>query len=44
MQAPAIAERAIVISHGLLGAVLRGVYAALAYETTWSQALPQDAF
>lgn len=41
---PAIAERAIVISHGLLGAILRGVYADLDYKATWSQALPQDAF
>jgi broad specificity phosphatase PhoE len=41
---PAIAERAIVVSHGLLGAMLRGVYADLDYATTWSQDLPQDAF
>ncbi|MGL5535976.1 MAG: histidine phosphatase family protein, partial [Aeromonas veronii] len=44
LQDPAIAERAIVISHGLLGAMLRGVYADLDYEATWSQELPQDAF
>lgn len=41
---PAIAERAIIVSHGLLGAMLRGVYADLDYATTWSQDLPQDAF
>lgn len=39
-----IAERAIVVSHGLLGAMLRGAYADLDYATTWSQDLPQDAF
>jgi broad specificity phosphatase PhoE len=44
LQDPAIAERAIVISHGLLGAMLRGIYADLDYEATWSQELPQDAF
>lgn len=41
---PAIAERAIVVSHGLLGAMLRGAYADLDYHTTWRQELPQDAF
>lgn len=44
LQDPALAERAIVISHGLLGAMLRGVYADLDYEATWAQELPQDAF
>ncbi|AYK18809.1 histidine phosphatase family protein [Aeromonas veronii] len=44
LQDPAIAERPIVISHGLLGAMLRGVYADLDYKATWSQELPQDAF
>ena len=41
---PTIAERAIVVSHGLLGAMLRGAYADLDYSTTWRQELPQDAF
>jgi probable phosphoglycerate mutase len=41
---PTISARAIIVSHGLLGAMLRGVYADLDYETTWSQELPQDAF
>lgn len=41
---PSIAERAIVVSHGLLGAMLRGAYADLDYTTTWRQDLPQDAF
>ncbi|MEN9532765.1 MAG: hypothetical protein RIQ83_1989, partial [Pseudomonadota bacterium] len=39
-----IAERAIVVSHGLFGAMLRGAYADLDYTTTWLQELPQDAF
>jgi probable phosphoglycerate mutase len=44
LQDEGIAERAIVVSHGLFGAMLRGVYADLDYTTTWSQELPQDAF
>ncbi|MNJ72419.1 hypothetical protein D3C76_1865370 [compost metagenome] len=36
---PTTAERAIVISHGLLG-----LYADLDYAATWRQDLPQDAF
>jgi probable phosphoglycerate mutase len=44
LQDERIAERAIVVSHGLFGAMLRGVYADLDYTTTWSQELPQDAF
>jgi len=39
-----IAEQAIVVSHGLFGAMLRGAYADLDYTTTWLQELPQDAF
>ncbi|MFC5707795.1 histidine phosphatase family protein [Aeromonas eucrenophila] len=39
-----VAERAIVISHGLFGAMLRGAYADLDYVTSWRQELPQDAF
>ncbi|WP_310597057.1 histidine phosphatase family protein [Aeromonas aquatica] len=39
-----VAEHAIVISHGLFGAMLRGAYADLDYVTTWRQELPQDAF
>jgi broad specificity phosphatase PhoE len=41
---PATAECAVVISHGLLGATLRGLYADLDYAATWRQDLPQDAF
>lgn len=41
---PKVAERAIVISHGLLGAMLRGVYADLDEAAIWTQELPQDAF
>ncbi|WP_378080357.1 histidine phosphatase family protein [Aeromonas bestiarum] len=44
LQDERIAERAIVVSHGLFGAMLRGAYADLDYTTTWSQELPQDAF
>lgn len=39
-----IAEQAIVVSHGLFGAMLRGAYVDLDYTTTWLQELPQDAF
>ncbi|WP_265456686.1 histidine phosphatase family protein [Aeromonas salmonicida] len=44
LQDEGIAERAIVVSHGLFGAMLRGAYADIDYTTTWSQDLPQDAF
>ncbi|MGL4356551.1 MAG: histidine phosphatase family protein [Aeromonas popoffii] len=44
LQDERIAERAIVVSHGLFGAMLRGAYADLDYTTTWLQELPQDAF
>lgn len=46
LQDDRIAERAIVVSHGLFGAMLRGAYAYadIDYTTTWSQELPQDAF
>ncbi|MBO2899575.1 histidine phosphatase family protein [Aeromonas dhakensis] len=44
LQDEQIAERAIVVSHGLFGAMLRGAYADLDYTTTWLQELPQDAF
>ncbi|ELI6431019.1 histidine phosphatase family protein [Aeromonas salmonicida] len=44
LQDDRIAERAIVVSHGLFGAMLRGAYADIDYTTTWSQDLPQDAF
>ena len=44
LQDEGIAKHAIVVSHGLFGAMLRGAYADLDYITTWTQELPQDAF
>lgn len=44
LQDEGIAKQAIVVSHGLFGAMLRGAYADLDYTTTWMQELPQDAF
>ena len=44
LQDEGIAKQAIVVSHGLFGAMLRGAYADLDYITTWTQELPQDAF
>ncbi len=44
LQDEGIAKQAIVVSHGLFGAMLRGSYADLDYITTWTQELPQDAF
>ena len=44
LQDEGIAKQAIVVSHGLFGAMLRGAYADLYYITTWTQELPQDAF
>ncbi len=34
----------IVISHGLTGAVFRGVYLGMTYNEVFSQDLPQDAY
>jgi broad specificity phosphatase PhoE len=34
----------IVVAHGLLGRILRGVYAGLSADALWQQDMPQDAF
>lgn len=34
----------IVVAHGLLGRILRGIYAGLHHEALWQQDMPQDAF
>ncbi|SMY33726.1 Glucosyl-3-phosphoglycerate phosphatase [Photobacterium malacitanum] len=39
-----VSENAIVISHGLTGAVFRGVYVGMTYDEVFSQDLPQDAY
>ncbi|WP_060989199.1 histidine phosphatase family protein [Photobacterium leiognathi] len=40
----AVPDHVIVISHGLTGAVFRGVYAAMSYSETFEQDLPQNAY
>lgn len=40
----AVPDHVIVISHGLTGAVFRGVYAAMSYNETFEQDLPQNAY
>lgn len=39
-----VSDNAIVISHGLTGAVFRGVYLGMTYNEVFSQDLPQDAY
>lgn len=39
-----IPDHLIVVSHGLTGAVFRGVYAAMSYSETFEQDLPQNAY
>jgi probable phosphoglycerate mutase len=39
-----VPENIIIISHGLTGAVFRGVYAGMTYSEVFSQDLPQDAY
>ncbi len=39
-----VSDNAIVISHGLTGAVFRGVYVGMTYNEVFSQDLPQDAY
>jgi len=34
----------IVVSHGLTGATLRGLYTQMSYPQVWQQDLPQDAY
>ena len=40
----AVPENVIVVSHGLTGAVFRGVYLGMTYDEVFSQDLPQDAY
>jgi broad specificity phosphatase PhoE len=37
-------EKMIVVAHGLLGRIFRGVYAGMSAEALWQQDMPQDAF
>lgn len=37
-------SRQIVVAHGLLGRILRGIYAGMHPEQLWQQDMPQDAF
>ena len=39
-----VPENIIVVSHGLTGAVFRGVYVGMTYNEVFSQDLPQDAY
>ena len=39
-----VPENVIVVSHGLTGAVFRGVYVGMTYNEVFSQDLPQDAY
>ncbi|KPA51595.1 histidine phosphatase family protein [Photobacterium lucens] len=39
-----VPDHVIVISHGLTGAVFRGVYTAMSYSETFEQDLPQNAY
>jgi probable phosphoglycerate mutase len=41
---PALPDQMIVVAHGLLGRILRGLYAHLSPEAMWQQDMPQDAF
>ena len=41
---PALPPKIIVVAHGLLGRILRGIYANLSPEALWQQDMPQDAF
>ncbi|MGL6040622.1 MAG: histidine phosphatase family protein [Deefgea sp.] len=41
---PALPQKIIVVAHGLLGRILRGIYADLSPEALWQQDMPQDAF
>ncbi len=41
---PELPPRMIVVAHGLLGRILRGVYAKMDFTALWQQDMPQDAF
>ncbi|MBM5570778.1 MULTISPECIES: histidine phosphatase family protein [Deefgea] len=40
---PALPQYVVVVAHGLLGRILRGIYARLTAEQMWQQDMPQDA-
>ncbi|TJZ93661.1 histidine phosphatase family protein, partial [Photobacterium damselae subsp. piscicida] len=39
-----VPDNIIVVSHGLTGATLRGLYTQMSYPQVWQQDLPQDAY
>ncbi|HIF9376456.1 TPA: histidine phosphatase family protein [Photobacterium damselae] len=39
-----VPDSIIVVSHGLTGATLRGLYSQMSYPQVWQQDLPQDAY
>ncbi len=41
---PELPPKMIVVAHGLLGRILRGIYAGLSPDALWQQDMPQDAF
>lgn len=41
---PELPPSIIVVAHGLLGRILRGLYAGLSPQALWQQDMPQDAF
>ena len=41
---PALPSRIVVVAHGLLGRILRGLYAGMSSQEMWQQDMPQDAF
>ncbi|WP_373974768.1 phosphoglycerate mutase family protein [Chitinibacter sp. SCUT-21] len=41
---PQLPNKMIIVAHGLLGRIFRGVYANMSAATMWSQDMPQDAF
>ena len=41
---PELPLQIIVVAHGLLGRILRGIYAGLSPQAMWQQDMPQDAF
>lgn len=41
---PTLPQKIIVVAHGLLGRILRSIYADLSPAALWQQDMPQDAF